>query len=441
MTRTNPVYRKQGRTGERICLHPGLIQIIFHCFMVFSTLTVLIEPVIEASDEPDPRTIHDVFIDKSINWWSQKWWLIEDRFNFYLNDIRLNRDKILLNTIIGDQNELHSKTHYNIKTLRNDFYYYFDQIFFTYYPEHSLSTRFGAHADIDPYYSYPYSMGFEGSKATNIREDLQSMVQSDLGTEALIDIAAYLISYANDFQTDWLTVRDVIVRAEWGIALGLSAFLYSQNEINMGLVMPLYRSADNERWAGIVNFRGYGLSQKPRLECGIAYETSKYTTRFLLRQRFGDAEIYENMKRTLQLQVDADLLTRTMFEKYFKVQGRFLIERSIDSDTPHKATQGEDGVFYLLHDYSLKLSVYRKISKVAREYSLRFRFLDLHTNTISLLVPALVFERKSGYMPLIYSPLSVRVFFEGGYGTPFTLEDDDDFERDLHFFSGINLNW
>lgn len=378
---------------------------------------------------------------KTANWWTQKWWLIENRVNFYLNDIRLLRDKFFLDTIIGSQDSLNIRTLYNIKTLQNDLYYYYNQLFFRYYPQNSnYNPDLDSHY-IDPFFSYPVRMTFANSQFFEIRQDLLGMTQSDLEPEAMIDIAAFGISYANDFRTDWLTARDAIIRAEWILALGLSAFYYSQNEINFGFVVPLYKTMHNNRWAGVLNFRGYGIDQSPRLETGLIYETTMARYSLLMRHRFGEKEIYRFIKQTLRLQIEADLFSRTFFGNFFKMQWKSIFERSIDADTPLKAKKSDEDMFYFLHEYTIRLSIHRKITDSARDYAFRCRFLDFRINTLSLLIPALVFERENGLKPLIRTPIIFRAFFEGGYGVPFTLEDEDDFDRGRHIFAGVHIEW
>lgn len=369
------------------------------------------------------------------NWVFRNYPVVENRYNFYLMDIRLLRDNLLYDTIIGQDNDLNQRTKQNLRSLDNDLNFLYSKLLFYYFPDPGAGLGGGIKTYIDPYDSYPYTFYFEQDQATRLRQMILNEVQSDIEGESWIDIAAYGISYANGFNTDWLTVRDTIVKGEWVVALLLSGFFYSQNEINTGLVVPLLKTPKDNRFAGVLRLKSLGSSMSPQMEIGCIYETPLYVFTTVIRHRYGGGTIYSFFKQTLKMELEADLFSRTYFGNFMKLRWQNIFEIRLQEI---KVAPDEE-TFDYVHDYILRFSTLNVQRGVSREYAVRLRALDLRLNTVSLIIPAIIFERKSGFYPLIKNPLTFKIFFEGGYGVPFTLESEDDLDRGEYFLLGCSL--
>lgn len=369
-------------------------------------------------------------------WFDEKWWLIENRFNFYLNDFRLLRDKMLMETIIGDQGDLNIRTQYVLKALKNDLVFLRNQLMLRYFPINNLRDSVGPEDSIDPYLSYPFTMYFEGREALKLRREIIDIIQDELDAEAQLDILALLISRANNYETDWITVRNSVIGAEWSTAIFLSLMLFSQNDIDMGVVMPLLRTADY-RFAALVNVKKFGEAFSPTVESGFIHENKLFAMTALVRQRYGSGELYTLIKETLRIKFESDLFSRSYLGNYLKVKWQNIIERSIKEK--RAKVEGDKGPFTYLHEYTLRINYFNNSRKTSRDYAIRIRFLDLRTNTLSVIIPAVVLRRISGMHHVIGYDQTITTFLEGGYGTPFSLQSSDDIDRGVHLLVGIRL--
>lgn len=417
---------------------------MFLCLTIYFFIVLFPTHAIAANKQQHNFYSNSASIDNQFtlqNWWVEKWWIVQNRFNFYVNDIRLIRDKLLLNTIIGDQNQLSMRTHYDIKNIEHDISFLKNQIFFRYFQSHNEMSYDIDNYYIDPFTSYDKTINFYGSDADKIRNFVVDIFQNDLDTEAMIDISAFWISYFNNFKTNWITVQEAIIRGEWSIAFGVSALMYAQNNIDVGLVMPLYRSKTNKRWAAVLNLNDVGIDASPKLETGLIYETQYLAITTLIRHRYGNKELYKFIKETVKLKFEADLFSRSFFGNYFKVKWLNTIERNIGSSNVKYDTEDDKKKFTYVHDYIVRVSMYHAASKSSRDYVVKIRFLDLRINTLSVIIPTFVFEMKGGLYPLIKDSITLKLLAEGGYGFPLNILNEDEKERGQHFMIGLEASW
>ncbi|MFC1850730.1 hypothetical protein ACFL27_11105 [candidate division CSSED10-310 bacterium] len=385
-------------------------------------------------------------------WLTEKWWLVEDRYNLYLQNIRLIRDKFILDSMLGKQDQLAIRTIYDLKIFSNDLNFLHHQVMFRYYPQQSLSHNDIDTIYIDPYTSYPFTLNLDDQQTSRLVELIFQMAHDDLDAESQINIGAYFISWANNFETDWQSVRDAVVSAEWVIALGLGAIQYSQNQVALGLVVPVYKSR-NTRWAGLLNFHKFGAAMSPQLDVGFIYENRYIAVTSLLRNRYGQGEIYNFIKETIKVTLNADLFSRSFMEDYLKIRWQNTVETRIVSATaPPSENNSVSGTnwelekngpspFNMLHEYSLRLAYYKNVTKSTRDYEIKARYLDLRINSTSVIIPAIIFEKNDGIWPITSEPLTIKMFFSGGYGLPFSLEPTTNLKSGYYFLIGTQVNY
>lgn len=373
----------------------------------------------------------------ALDWWSSKWWLLEKKVKININNFDIVRDSIV-DTIIGEHDTLGRRTAYNLASVRNNIHFIFNRLYLLYYPE---NWTFETDADdyyIDSYTSGMFDLNFYGEQATQIRDFLLDGIQDELDTEAYIDIAAKFISGTGNYsKEEWYNITHGLVTGQWVILGAMSALYYSQNRIDIGTEIPLYKNSWKQRFSALLNFKDYGQAQSPYLEIGTVYDSPIWKLTTLMRHRYGEAEIYKFIRQTFRIQFEADLLSRTYYGKFLKVKWENVFETNIGK---RKENPSDDG-FEFLHDYSIRISSFQASNNSSRDYGLKVRFLDFHINTLSLSIPALIYEMPSGIYPISKYPCVFRGFFEGGYGTPFTLDSTDDLKRGVHFLVGFSFNF